>query len=66
MRLRKSRQELIDWISDPQKIKPGTAMPDLVPALVSDAQVIEIVDYLTAPPAGGTPAAPEPAPEPQP
>ena len=46
---RKSRQELIEWISDPQKVKPGTAMPDLVPSVVSDQQVIEIVDYLLSP-----------------
>jgi nitric oxide reductase subunit C len=57
--LRKSRQELIDWISDPQKVKPGTTMPDLVPALVSDAQVLEIVDYLTSPASGEPTTAPE-------
>ena len=45
----KSREELVEWISDPQKVKPGTAMPDLVPTVVSDAQVIEIVDYLFSP-----------------
>ena len=65
--LRKSREELIAWISDPQKIKPGTTMPDLVPALVSDAQVLEIVDYLMSPAKGGDAApAPEPAPAPTP
>jgi nitric oxide reductase subunit C len=42
----KSREELRQWISDPQKIKPGTAMPDLVPALVSEEQLEEILDYL--------------------
>ena len=47
--LSKSRQELIDWITDPQAIKPGTAMPDLVPSVVSDEQVIEIVDDLLSP-----------------
>ncbi len=47
--LRKTRDELIQWISDPQAIKPGTAMPDLVPSVISDAQVIEIVDYLYSP-----------------
>jgi len=65
--LRKSRQELIDWISDPQKVKPGTTMPDLVPAIVSDEQVIEIVDYLMSPAAdGATPPATPPTPEPAP
>lgn len=49
VRLRKTREELIEWITDPQKVKPGTTMPDLVPALISDEQVLEIVDYLTAP-----------------
>lgn len=47
--LRQTREQLITWISDPQKIKPGTAMPDLVPSVVSDEQVIEIVDYLFSP-----------------
>lgn len=60
VRLRKTRQELIEWITDPQKIKPGTTMPDLVPAIITEAQVIEIVDYLTSEPA---PAAPTPAPD---
>jgi nitric oxide reductase subunit C len=57
--LRKTREELIAWITDPQKIKPGTTMPDLVPALISDAQVIEIVDYLTSQAKGGTEPAPK-------
>ena len=61
--LRKSRQELVDWITDPQKVKPGTTMPDLVPALVSEAQVVEIVDYLMGPAKGTTTPAPAPAPE---
>lgn len=47
--LSKTREELIEWITDPQKINPGTAMPDLVPSVVSDEQVLEIVDYLFSP-----------------
>lgn len=50
---RKTRQEMITWISDPQKLKPGTPMPkiDMTPA-----QLNEVVDYLlslagTRPPA---------------
>ena len=46
---RKTREELLEWISDPQKVKPGTAMPDLVPSVVSEEQLIEIVDYLLSP-----------------
>lgn len=41
--VRKNRQEMIDWMKDPQKIKPGTAMPKLP---LSDAQVEELVNYL--------------------
>lgn len=44
--LTKSREDLRKWIADPQSIKPGTAMPDLVPAVVSEEQLDEIVDYL--------------------
>ena len=46
---RMTREELIEWIADPQKIKPGTAMPDLVPSVVSEQQLTEIVDYLLSP-----------------
>ncbi|MFV0416074.1 MAG: c-type cytochrome [Chthoniobacterales bacterium] len=44
--LKKSREELREWIEDPQGVKPGTAMPDLVPSVVSEEQLDEIVDYL--------------------
>jgi len=44
--LKKSREELRQWIADPQSVKPGTAMPDLVPAVVSLEQLDEIVEYL--------------------
>lgn len=54
---RKSREEMIAWISDPQGLKPGTAMPRIE---MSEAQLTEIVEYLlglagTVPP----PAAPQ-------
>ncbi len=40
---RKTREEMIAWISDPQGLKPGTAMPKIeMPA----ERRIEIVDYL--------------------
>ena len=45
----KTREELILWLSDPQKVKPGTAMPDFVPDIISEEQVLEIVDYLLSP-----------------
>ncbi|MFT5106793.1 MAG: cytochrome c1, partial [Pseudoalteromonas tetraodonis] len=54
-----TREELIEWITDPQKVKPGTTMPDLVPALISEEQVLEIVDYLTSPAKGGAIPAPK-------
>lgn len=43
---RKSREELITWLENPQKVKPGTAMPALVGVAISRAQVDEIADYL--------------------
>jgi nitric oxide reductase subunit C len=43
---RKTRDELIAWISDPQKLKPGSPMPNLVPALVSPQEVEQMVDFL--------------------
>lgn len=64
---RKSRADLVKWISNPQSIKPGTPMPTLVPAFVSPAQVEEIADFLmslnpSAPPAPTTSAPPPNAP----
>ncbi|RKX34911.1 MAG: cytochrome c [Verrucomicrobia bacterium] len=43
---RKTRDELIEWIGNPQGVKPGTAMPNLVGVAISEEQVIEIVDFL--------------------
>ena len=43
---RKSREELVDWISDPQKVRPGTPMPKLVPTVVSPDEVERMVDFL--------------------
>ncbi len=43
---RKTREELVDWISDPQKIKPGTPMPTLVPTFVSSEEVEQMVEFL--------------------
>jgi len=37
------REALKEWIKDPQKIKPGTAMP-MIP--MTEAQLDEMVDYL--------------------
>ncbi|MDX2110418.1 MAG: c-type cytochrome [Verrucomicrobiota bacterium] len=42
----RTRDYVAEWIRDPQKIKPDTKMPDLVPAVVSEAQLSEIVNYL--------------------
>lgn len=49
--LRLSREQLAAWIRDPKKTKPDTKMPKLVPDVVSEAQLTEIVNYLysTAP-----------------
>jgi nitric oxide reductase subunit C len=40
---RKTREEMVTWISDPQRLKPGTPMPkiDMTPE-----QLNEVVDYL--------------------
>ncbi len=40
---RKTREEMVTWISDPQRLKPGTPMPkiDMTPA-----QLNEVIDYL--------------------
>ncbi|MEZ5330052.1 MAG: c-type cytochrome [Verrucomicrobiales bacterium] len=43
---RKTRGELVEWITNPQKIKPGTAMPALVGLAITKEQVEEIADYL--------------------
>jgi nitric oxide reductase subunit C len=55
--LRKSRDELVAWIENPQKVKPGTLMPSLVGVAVTPAQVQEIADYLIGldPKRGSTP-----------
>ncbi|QQR90831.1 MAG: c-type cytochrome [Myxococcales bacterium] len=59
---RYTREKLIEWISDPQKIKPGTKMPKLLGVAISEKQLIEIADYLMSldpataePPASGQP-----------
>ena len=43
---RKTREETAAWIRDPHKVKADTKMPDLVPAVVSEEQLTEIVNYL--------------------
>lgn len=55
--LRKSRDELVAWIENPQKVKPGTLMPALVGVAITPAQVGEIADFLIGldPKRGGTP-----------
>lgn len=40
---RKNQEEMIAWLKDPQKIKPGTTMPKLP---LSDSQINEIASYL--------------------
>lgn len=55
---RKKRDELIDWISNPQKIKPGTAMPQIP---LTDTQLNEIVDYLLNLSGGNSPTPQQPA-----
>lgn len=59
---RKTREEMITWISDPQTLKPGTAMPKIE---MTREQLNEIVDYLVGlkDKVGTTiPAAPAPTP----
>lgn len=46
---RRSREDATAWIRDPQKTKPDTKMPKLVPAVVSEAQLTEIINYLYSP-----------------
>lgn len=47
---RKTREEMIAWLTDPGKIKPGTAMPKLP---LSHDQIESLADYLTG--LGGVP-----------
>lgn len=44
VRNRKSPEELKVWISDPQTVKPGTAMPQIP---MTEEQLDEIVEYLS-------------------
>jgi len=44
--LRKNRRQLIEWLENPQKVKPGTLMPSLVGVSITKTQVVEIADYL--------------------
>ncbi len=59
---RKTRDEMLIWIADPQKLKPGTPMPQIE---MTTAQREEIVDFLLnlaklpPPPAPKLPKAPE-------
>ena len=41
----RTKQELLDWISDPQAVKPGSPMPTLVPAFVTEGEVVKMVDF---------------------
>ena len=43
VRLRKSRDELKEWISDPQTVKPGTAMPQIA---MSPEELDLTIDFL--------------------
>jgi len=57
---RKTRDEMLVWIANPQKIKPGTAMPEIA---MSPEQRVELVDFLLSfasapPPASTTPNPP--------
>ncbi len=56
---RKARDEMIAWIRDPQKLKPGTAMPQIP---LTDAQLNEIVDFLLGLSGGPAPAPQKTAP----
>ncbi len=54
--VRLTRDYVTNWIRDPHKIKPETKMPNLVPLVVSEAQLPEIVNYLFSnAPAASTP-----------
>jgi len=59
---RKTRDEMIAWIHNPQAIKPGTAMPQLP---LTDDQITEIVDYLLSLAGGPAPASAPKTPVPQ-
>ena len=63
---RKSRDEMMAWIADPQGLKPGTAMPKIE---MSPEQRTEIVDFLLGlakAPIGAVPAqTPSPAVDPK-
>lgn len=61
VRNRKTRDELLAWIADPQKIKPGTAMPQID---MTEAQRTEIVDFLLSL-TGTAPVPPVPTTPPQ-
>lgn len=64
---RKTRDQIIEWIRDPQKAKPDTKMPKLVGLAITDAQVIEIADWLVSlDPSKAPPAAAAPTPAAQP
>ena len=41
---RKSREDLIVWLTDPQKVKPGTLMPKMP---LSEEDIAELAAYLT-------------------
>jgi cytochrome c1 len=47
-RLANNRENLIQWIQNPQQIEPGNAMPDLG---VGKEEAGDIADYLYNPPA---------------
>jgi len=47
-RLPNSKENLIQWIRNPQQIDPGNAMPDLG---VTEEEANDIADYLYNPPA---------------
>jgi nitric oxide reductase subunit C len=42
--LRKTREEMVIWLTDPAKVKPGTAMPKLP---LTPQQIENLADYLT-------------------
>ncbi len=57
---RKTREQIIEWIRDPAKIKPDTKMPKLLGLAITEAQLIEIADWLVSlnPDTAAAPAAP--------
>jgi nitric oxide reductase subunit C len=63
---RYDREKLITWVKDPQKIKPGTKMPNLYGVAVNDAQLNEIADYLMSLNPDATPVVAPPPPSPAP